>query len=164
MPRRDEPPKEDAALDAIARAFVHIRRSQTRRTFGHEAAKRSRSPVPFALVAVLDAIDEGPDEGASGVAVGDVAARLGIAPSRASRAVAEAVSAGLVERALSSSDSRRIELALTARGREVVKRAHATRRAMLGELLDDFSAKDRGELARLLSRLVERMVERRRGR
>src|SRR5689334_1994081 len=73
-------------------------------------------PVDLEHVAVVDAIEEGSELPGHEVTVGDVAERLGIDPSRASRVVTAAIKAGYVRRLASQDDGRRICLELTPDG------------------------------------------------
>jgi DNA-binding MarR family transcriptional regulator len=140
-----------AELAAIEAALIRLRRRQTRRALGRAAAEGASPQVNLDHFAVLDAVEGG---GPGEVTVGDVAERLGIDPSRASRVVAAAVKAGYLERVASQDDGRRSCLALTATGREIVDHAHRSRQAMIDEVLRDWSARDRADLARLLTRFT----------
>lgn len=143
-----------AALDAIERAMVRIRRSQTRRTLAVLAAGDAGGFVPSSA-SVVDAIEQGPDADGGEVTVGTVAQRLGADPSRASRLVATAVRAGYVARVASQADGRRIRLELTPAGRELAEAGHRFRRSMFERLIRDWPESDREEFARLLTRFVD---------
>jgi len=142
-------------IDAIERALVLIRRSQTRRTLGREAFRRFGSAVRPSELAVVDAVEEGPNAGWQEVTVGDVARRLGVDASRASRLVAAAIRAGHVRRVASQEDARRTGLELTDRGRELASGAHAFRKHVFGEVMAGWSERERHQFARLLTRFVE---------
>jgi len=144
-------------LAAIEAALVRIRRRQSRRVLGRAATEGRAEPVNLDHVAALDAVEEGQGRGGE-VTVGDVADRLGIDPSRTSRIVAGAIRAGYLERTASQRDGRRTCLTITAAGRDVIDHAHRSRRALVEQLLHGWSAHDRSELARLLTRFTDAIV------
>src|SRR4051794_23319676 len=111
---------QDPDLAAIERAMIQIRRRQTRRPIAKAAMQAMSQRVDLEHVAVVDAIEEGSEQPGSEVTVGDVAERLGIDPSRASRVVTAAIKAGYVRRLASQADGRRICLELTADGQRIV--------------------------------------------
>jgi DNA-binding MarR family transcriptional regulator len=147
-----------AELAAIEAALIRIRRRQSRRALGRAANDGLAQPINLDHVAVLDALEEGLHDDNGEVTVGDVADRLGIDPSRASRLVTAAINTGYVQRIASQSDGRRTCLTITAAGQEIIEHAHRSRRALIDQLLHDWSASDRAELARLLTRLTEALV------
>lgn len=158
-PTREEAGREpDPVLVAIEHAMIRIRRRQARRALGAAAVKDLNKPVNLDHIELLDAIDE--DAGSSPeVTVGDVATRLGIDPSRASRAVKAAVDAGYVRRVASQGDGRRICLELTEEGKGIVDHAHRFRQSLYGRLLENWSSRDRAELARLLTRFTDALAD-----
>lgn len=83
-----------------------------------------------------------------------LAARTHTHQSSVSVVVARLVRQGLVERRVSAADGRRIELALTAAGRGVVRRAPAAAQERLVVALRRLPAAERAQLAEGLSRLV----------
>jgi len=135
-----------------------IRRSQTRRSLARRAAAAgAEMPADPAVLGVVDAVDEGPTDGADVVSVADVADRLGVDPSRASRLVKAAIEAELVRRVAAQADGRRTGLALTRSGTAAVEAAHHARRRYYAELTDGWSARDRADLARLLTRFTDHL-------
>lgn len=148
----------NAELAAIEAALIRIRRRQSRRALGRAANDSRGEPINLDHVAALDAVEEGLQDERGEVSVGDVADRLGIDPSRASRIVTAAITAGYLQRIASQSDGRRTCLTITAAGQEIIEHAHRSRRALIDQLLHDWSASDRAELARLLTRLTEALV------
>jgi DNA-binding MarR family transcriptional regulator len=87
--------------------------------------------------------------------VGDVAAELNVDASTASRFVAEAVSAGYVERTTCTEDRRRSRLRVTPAGRELLDRGAQVRLRLLSELTADWDESEVVTLATLLGRLGE---------
>lgn len=144
-------------LVAIERAMIRIRRSQTRRSLARRAAEAGADlPADLAVLGVVDAVDEGPPPGVEVVSVADVADRLGVDPSRASRLVKSSIEADLVRRVASQSDGRRTGLALTTSGTAAATAAHESRQRYYADLTADWPAHDRTELARLLTTFTSR--------
>jgi DNA-binding MarR family transcriptional regulator len=144
---------------AVERAMVRIRRSQTRRALGKLAERELGRPLALSRSFVVDALDESADEPASEVAVGAVAERLGIDPSRASRMVAEAIEAGDVVRVASQSDGRRSLLRLTEQGRALARTARKFRLRMFDRAMDGWTVQERAEFARLLTKFTDSVNE-----
>lgn len=92
-----------------------------------------------------------------GVRLSDLAEARGYDISTMSRRVAALVKAGLLEREPDPDDGRAQLLRLTKHGRAVVARERSRRVNLITETLDDWSAEDRDQLARLLSRLNQNL-------
>ncbi|WP_245767894.1 MarR family winged helix-turn-helix transcriptional regulator [Stigmatella erecta] len=144
---------QDASLVAIERAMVRLRRSFTRRAISRRVEREQGEPVAASRAFVADALDQGPSE-EGGVTVGEVAERLGIDPSRASRMVSEAIEAGDVVRVASQRDGRRSCLELTPQGRALAEAAGQHRRHFFVAVMEDWPAEERKQFARLLERFV----------
>ena len=146
---------DDEVLRAVEAAMVRIRRSTGRRTLGREMLAAAPPGTPdLATFAVLDAVEEGPEDGADVVTVGDVAVRTDADPSRASRRVAAAVEAGHLRRTPSQRDARRVGLELTASGRALVDHAHAHRQARFAAAMAGWTPAERAQFADLLTRFT----------
>ncbi|HKV38206.1 MAG TPA: MarR family winged helix-turn-helix transcriptional regulator [Blastocatellia bacterium] len=143
----------------VDRALVRIRRSQSRRSIGTLMQQKLGSPMRFADIGVADALQELLDAGVDQPTVGEMAERLGIEPSRASRMTASAVRAGLVKRIASQSDGRRSHLALTASGVTALETVRRFRVAFFAQLMSGWADQDRSEFARLLTRFTDSLVE-----
>lgn len=138
----------DPATAAIERAMVAIRRSQTRRTLNR---LRGDGPaIDPTLFGVLDAVEERGGE----ATVTDVATALDVDQPRASRLAARAVADGLLERRADQSDARRVLLHLTPKARTALEHTHGVRQAIFGRATAEWTAADRAEFARLLTRFV----------
>jgi DNA-binding MarR family transcriptional regulator len=86
------------------------------------------------------------------VAVSEVARRLEVDLSNASRQLRALEDQGLVTRTVDPDDRRVARVALTASGRRVLERARAVALNDYAVALDDWSARDRAQLADLLDR------------
>lgn len=85
--------------------------------------------------------------------IGDVATRLAVEHSTASRSVDAAVRSGLLAKQVCAQDQRRARLDLTSQGRTLLKKASARRRELLGDITDGWSAEDIDQLVELLGAL-----------
>jgi len=131
-----------AILDGI-RHVVRVLRVSAR------AAER-RVGVSGAQLYVLHQLAERP-----ATSLNALAARTHTHQSSVSVVVARLVRRGLVERRTSAADGRRIELALTAAGRRLVRRAPAAAQERLVAALGRLPVAERARLATGLSRLVQ---------
>jgi DNA-binding MarR family transcriptional regulator len=139
--------------------MLRIRRSHTRRSQSKLAARTERCSGDHGLIAVVDAVDEGPPEPGEAVTVGLVAERMGIDPSRASRLVGSAIESGHLVRVASQRDGRRIGLELTAAGRQTAEAARQFRQAMFATAMHDWTDDERAEFARLLARFTDAFLD-----
>jgi DNA-binding MarR family transcriptional regulator len=145
-----DPAPEIVAIEA---AMVRVRRRQTRRTMA-PAVQQEFSPR---LVGVLDAIEEGPsqtDPGETGVSVSQVAQRLAVDRSQASRLVSQAVEHKLVTRGAAQRDGRMSLLELTDKGDRVLTAVKLHRRERFASATSSWSARERAVFADLLTRFV----------
>lgn len=143
---------EDNNLVVVERAFVSIRRRQTRRAL----AQLGRAPASAANSASFDVLDalEAAEQQGSEATVSSVAEALQMDQPRASKLVGAAVEAGLVRRLADQADGRRSRLVRTAAGRRATERVHRFRRKVFGGAMADWSAHERAQFAALLERFV----------
>jgi DNA-binding MarR family transcriptional regulator len=87
--------------------------------------------------------------------VADIAERLDVAPSTASRLVDRAVRAGMVARGTDAADSRHVTLTLTPAGTALLGRAFRFRTRYLEQVLTGWTRDDVASLARLLDRFAD---------
>lgn len=87
--------------------------------------------------------------------IADLAGRMGVAHSTASRLVARAEAAGAVVRGPDPEDNRRVTVHLTPAGASLASVALDYRLQMLAGATDDWSADDIATFARLLSRFTQ---------
>lgn len=85
--------------------------------------------------------------------IGDVATRLAVEHSTASRSVDGAVRSGLLSKRACTQDLRRTRLDLTSQGRTLLKKASARRRELLGDVTQGWDADDIDHLVDLLDAL-----------
>ena len=93
------------------------------------------------------------------IAVTEVARRLGVDQSTASRQIKPLEDAGLVSRTADTSDRRVAWLEITAEGEDVLERIHGLRRGDLDLVLGDWSTTDVQRLAELLERFKQSMLD-----
>ncbi|HVW35166.1 MAG TPA: MarR family transcriptional regulator [Acidimicrobiia bacterium] len=151
MPPRRGPLKNedlDAVIAAVLRAtpaFVGVALRSL------AAAGVDVTLAQYRMLAVLDR--------EAGRNVRDLAARLGVERSTATRMCDRLVRAHLIERRTDPSDRRAVAISLTAEGHEVVAKVTTARRAIVAELLRPLPPDRRQQLVGLLDEfagLVER--------
>jgi DNA-binding MarR family transcriptional regulator len=86
--------------------------------------------------------------------MGDLAEKLRVDPSTATRAVQRLVNMGLAERLTSKDDGRVVQVAVTIQGRERHTLVSARRMEMMKVIFENFSDEERTNLAHLLEKLV----------
>ena len=92
----------------------------------------------------------------------DLATVLDLDASTVSRHVRTLEDRGLVDRTTDPADGRATRLAVTDEGRERLEAGAARRRALVADMLQDWSPEDRETLRRLLTRLADDVMEHRR--
>lgn len=132
-------------LASIERAMVAVRRRQARR------ALVGGQPTP--TFDVLDVVEAAEEAGVPTTTT-DVAAALHVDQPRASRLVAAAVAAGLIERRADAGDGRRSLLVRTTQGRAALQAVHRQRQARFGRAMRDWTPEERATFAWLLGRFV----------
>lgn len=136
----------DAALLALRR-FAEAPAPRGGPTLIH-----GRERVEISTVLVVDAVARRGD--GEDCSIGTVAEELRVAHSTASRLIERAVQVGMVQRARSGSDPRRVALSLSAAGEQLQRDATAFRTSRLEELLEGWTATDVTTLTRLLERFA----------
>lgn len=92
-------------------------------------------------------------------AVTDVAEQLGLDHSGASRMVRDAVAAGYLARGDSARDRRRVVVALTDSGHELLTASHDWQRHCFDQLTAAWNEHDRREFAGYLQRLADETIQ-----
>ncbi len=150
------------AVRRIERAIVQLARGLGRRHLGRNTERKLGKLIDVSNLAVVDAIEECANTGTVAT-VGQIARQASVDPSRASRMVNAAVKAGYVARMASQEDGRKSCLMLTAKGSDLAAAVTAMRVRQFHARLQSWSDADCRELARLLARLADDMVVRRKG-
>ena len=152
---RGADPLEDAgaALFRLGRLFA-------RRPAHPDGRVGQGRPVELSRILVAEAVAAGPTTPEGEVTIGDVADRLAIDPSTASRLVAEAIRDGYVSRGSSTIDARRSALHPTAQGAALVEDARRYQRGIFEQITADWSPDERASFARLLVRFTDGVAAR----
>lgn len=150
------PPATSAAgsrLDALDDALVGLRRAQQQPAYRRALLAGIDADIELATVRVLRAVQRA----GSPPSIGDVAERLVVDASTASRFVDRAVSDGWLVRRACADDRRRTRLELTPAGARVLDRVTAQRRRILAQLTHDLEPEDVDRFVELLSLLTTRL-------
>ncbi|HEX3490392.1 MAG TPA: MarR family winged helix-turn-helix transcriptional regulator [Streptosporangiaceae bacterium] len=145
--------RTDNELAGGGPALFRLVRFWSRRWAADAARQGAGDAGHVGHVLVLEAIDAAA-AGAPAAAIGDVAVQLGLDRSNASRMLAAAVAAGLVNKAVHPGDARRAELAITPAGRDLLAAARAWQDQVFAGLVADWPAADARRLAGYLQRLA----------
>jgi DNA-binding MarR family transcriptional regulator len=133
-----------AVLDGIRRIVRELRESSR--------AAEKRSGIGGAQLFVLQVLGR-----ERALSVGELAARTLTHQSSVSVVAARLCAAGLVARRRSRADHRRVELAVTARGQALLRRAPPTTQERLIRGIGGLPARQRRQLAEALGALVRAM-------
>jgi DNA-binding MarR family transcriptional regulator len=134
----------DQIIDATRRYLRSARRQQTQaRIYTVDGIELTLAQVDT-LEAVVD----------NDLRMNELAARLGIDPSTATRSIAPLVDLGLVERFVDPQNRRFVGLQCTPRGREVSRRITARRRALMREVLAPMAPARRLQFAELFNEFL----------
>lgn len=144
---------------SIDRTMARLRRNLSRRIVGRLALRDAGLAAELAHLDVVEAVAHPPEGDRREATVGVVAERLSIDPSRASRIVADAVRVGVVRRAASQDDARRVGIELTQKGRAVVESLMRHRTAIFDEAMRDWQPSEIADFAPLFERFVTTLDE-----
>lgn len=151
------PAAAQATIDIDA-VMAHIRRSMAKREMGRLALRELNLPIDTADLDILSAL-EGCSAHAGEATVGFIAERLNVDPSRASRIVSDAVDKGLIRRAASQADSRRIVLELTESGHATALAVRQYKWKIFADALGQWPEEDLVTFARLFTRFSTWVAE-----
>lgn len=141
-----------AHIEEIRVSLVTLRRMFQRKEL---AALWAGDPeLDYTELRLLDAVRI-----AQPATVGDIALRLGIDPSRASRQVKAAIARGLLRRGVDAQDGRKVVLEVTKAGAAVQQRGSELTRNRIAQALKGWSATDRARFAALFERFAGGMTE-----
>jgi DNA-binding MarR family transcriptional regulator len=140
----------DAAMTDIEHALTRLIRRGNQPRVHERLAARAGVPLDRAAYAALCRVHE-----AGPLRLSELAARMGVDASTASRQVQQLERTGLVGRVGDPADRRASLLELTAEGDRVLAKMRQARRASLAQVLGGWSRADRRKLATVLTRLVD---------
>lgn len=140
----------DATLDDLDDLLVRIRVAQQRPEWRRRLMSGSAYQLGLSELRVLRAVERRSD-----ASIGEVAEDLGIEHSTASRAVTQVVRTGFLVKSSSPRDQRRTSLEVTEIGRQALRDMTMRRRAMVAEVIADWSDADLTSLTTLLARLAD---------
>lgn len=140
----------DAAMTDIERALTRLIRRGNQPRVHERLAARAGVSLDRAAYAALGRVHE-----AGPLRLSELAARMGVDASTASRQVQQLERTGLVGRVGDPADRRASLLELTAEGDRVLARMRQARRDSLAQVLEGWSRADRRTLAAVLTRLVD---------
>lgn len=137
--------------EGAGQALFSFVRHWSRRWRGPDHSSRAERGRDVLAVETVHAL-----EPRGGVTVNDVAAELGLDQSNASRLLAHASQEGYLAIEASADDRRRRAVVLTSRGRELLDAAHEWQEAVFATLTEDWTATERADFSRGMSRLISR--------
>lgn len=137
-------------LTALDDALFDVQRLVRRPGYRKTLLDKLGNHVELSVVRVLRAVERA---GTSAPCIGDIAERMLVDPSTASRFVEQQVAAGYLTRERHPDDGRRSQLVLTDAGRALLSEVTQARRQVLGEVTATWDPDDLDTLAELLSRL-----------
>ncbi len=142
----------DELLDLLlarGQDFAHVLLS---RRFSAVAYRRLTGGIPPAQLQALAVLSDGD------MRMRELARRLGLATSTVTRLVDRLEAAGLAERRSERPDRRSVLVGLSSTGRDALGAVRRHFLALLRELIGGLSAREQGELLRLLTKLGEGLV------
>jgi DNA-binding MarR family transcriptional regulator len=139
-----------AAMTDIEQALTRLIRRGNQPRVHERLAARAGVTLDRAAYAALCRVHE-----AGPLRLSELAARMGVDASTASRQVQQLERTGLVGRVGDPADRRASLLELTTEGDRVLARMRQARRASLAQVLGGWSAAERRTLAAVLTRLVD---------
>jgi DNA-binding MarR family transcriptional regulator len=153
MPKARKSPELE--IEEIRQGLVALRRLFQRKELTElwASAFGEHTQLDYTELRLLDAVAL-----AHPTTVGDVAERLGIDPSRASRQVARGVASGVVERRAEQGDGRKVVLVVTRKGEAIRRRGSDLTRNRIALAVETWSAADREKFARLLVRFADSII------
>jgi DNA-binding MarR family transcriptional regulator len=145
---------EKETVRAIEHALLRVIRNLGKRGLGRSKERKLEGLVDFSHLAVVDTLGQS-DGRNDQVSVGQIARRVDLDHSRASRMVAAAIRAGYAKRTVSQDDGRRTCVALTEKGEEFAAAIGNLRRKFLAAQLKSWSDEECRQFAKLLSRFAD---------
>ena len=153
---KTEEPVSDATQEEmilrIGQVMTRMRLMTGRRMISRLVIQNVAPDLELSHLDVLDAVRRA--EAAGEVTVGSVAEIMRIDPSRASRIVAEMVTRGVLRRKASQADARRIIVVMTALGQRLLAEVQAHKRALIGDIVGNWSEDDIETFSRLFDEFI----------
>ena len=153
---KTEEPVSDATQEEmilrIGQVMTRMRLMTGRRMISRLAIQNVAPDLELSHLDVLDAVRRA--EASGEVTVGSVAEIMRIDPSRASRIVAEMVTRGVLRRKASQADARRIVVVMTALGQRLLAEVQAQKRALIGDIVGNWSEDDLETFSRLFDEFI----------
>lgn len=146
-----------AAIDEASRTLFQFGRAFGRLPARDLLESRIEGSVELSAILIVQAIERAEQEGVEPT-VGEIAARLGVDPSTASRLVARAETAGYLRRRASLADGRASVLALSDEGRALSAGAARYQRNVFDAATATWSDEERQEFARLFVRFADAIL------
>ncbi len=142
-------PGPDSDIGRLEQALSSIVVWFARNDVYQQIMRRARCDLPRAPIVLLSRID------LCGTArLSELTPLLGVDKSTLTPQAKRLIRDGLIERDADPDDQRAAQLRVTSAGRDLLARLHATRRAMLTEMLADWPAADQARMADLITQLA----------
>jgi len=147
-PRRTSQPDPSRVEELLVRLMI-LRRQPAYRELLTRGTGLAGRPATMRLLRAVDALTRAGDK----PSLGDVADRMGIEQSNASRTVDYAVERGFIAKAKAEDDARRLELTLTEEGTSVIVELNARRDRLHRDMFRTWSDAEVGTMIELLEKL-----------
>ena len=136
--------------DDLSRYWRELGRTLTSRRLVASLQPSAGAPLTPTKLHALDVVAE-----QGGCRIGDLARRLGLDDTTATRLVDRLETAGLAARQSEEGDRRAIVVALTPAGEKLVRQTQARRRTFFRDVLGALEPDERNELVRLTAKAAE---------
>jgi DNA-binding MarR family transcriptional regulator len=140
-------------LQNIDQTLTRMRLVIRKRTIGRMAIAKVTPGLDVSHLDVLEAMRILGQEGGE-ITVGAIAETMRMDPSRGSRMVAELVSRGILERAVSQADARRSIVKRTPLGDTLLREVRAVKQALVAEVLSGWTEEEVAVFAELFERFT----------
>jgi DNA-binding MarR family transcriptional regulator len=147
----DTKPTDDD-IAHIGQSMSRMRMITGRRLIARLAIEKVAPDLELSHLDVLEAVKRARKNGE--VTVGTIAEAMRIDPSRASRIVADMVGRGVLERAASQQDARRILVVITPFGWSLLTELKSQKLAIIKDVVSDWSSADAKNFAELFDRYM----------
>jgi DNA-binding MarR family transcriptional regulator len=149
MPASSPPPGAGSDIGLIEQALTMILSWGNRHDVQQETMRRAQCDLPRGHIWLLGRLSQ-----CSGARLSDLAQSLGVDKSTLTPPARRLLREGLIARQADPTDRRAAILEVTPAGEELLARLHSAGRAMLSELLMDWTADEQAGMAVMLTRLA----------